>query len=129
MLLFQIFLILLGVTNIHAMVAFDCTNPKTNMSVISLTQIGECSEIKPNIEVKSMKVQLIQKRTFDHVYFWQCDISVTQIISHCGMHSHASMVEGGLTTYVEQVSGEACRQIGLYGVYEPKRGIKISNIK
>lgn len=43
-----------------------------------------------------MHVQLVQKRGYGRVKTVSCLIEWSYLITHCGMHSHASMVSGGL---------------------------------
>ncbi|CAG9812855.1 unnamed protein product [Phaedon cochleariae] len=41
-------------------------------------------------------------------------VETTRIMYHCGMHSHSSLVEGGISSYVDKLGAEDCRLLHRY---------------
>lgn len=77
---------------VNSLLGYDCKGEGLNVTVLSLTDIGECQleNIEPLTE--ETYVQLLQLSEFDHATRMQCRIKIDRTILYCGMHSHTSSV-------------------------------------
>lgn len=98
----------------EAFVAYDCRDPAVNVTAISLRGIAECPEGETDFEEKRVQVRVIQRNEIRQVSTFTCLIEVTRVISHCGMHSHSSLVNGGLATRIVKLGAEQCRNAHRY---------------
>ena len=94
-----------------ATIAYDCKNPSTNVSAISLRHVQACPDPESGYKIKNGYVQVIEKKRYDYVHVYTCLIEVTRIISYCGAFSHTSLVNDAIATYVHQVGAEECRKM------------------
>lgn len=97
--------------SVNGLLGYDCKGEGLNVTVLSLTDIGECQleDIEPITE--EVYVQLLQLSEFDHTIGIQCRIEIDRTISYCGMHSHTSSVLNGKLDYIYETSAETCQQL------------------
>lgn len=82
----------------YGIIGYDCSHPMANFSRISSLDVGEC-DLKPIVEESTDEfIYLIQRADVLPIHVYQCKLSVIQIINYCGMHSHSSIVQGGIST-------------------------------
>src|SRR5277367_5854315 len=63
----------------YCIIGFHCTNSRTNLTTISLTELGSCPEINPNIKTSRVRMQVLQKRTYDYAPYMSCKIHTSLI--------------------------------------------------
>ncbi|KAG5868278.1 hypothetical protein JTB14_025803 [Gonioctena quinquepunctata] len=97
------------------MIAYDCDDKDSEISAVSIRDVAECPEINTAYYSESGTVTVIQRDEISLQHVWTCLIEVTRLISHCGMHSHSSVVAGGIMNYIYRVGAEECRSIHRYG--------------
>ncbi|APG78701.1 putative glycoprotein [Hubei odonate virus 11] len=95
---------------ISGLIGFDCKHKDVEYSAVSVKQVAECDEVKPAVHQSKMNIQLLQKRRLSKVPYISCYTHANILITHCGMHSHASVVAGGLSQRIEQYTSETCRR-------------------
>ncbi|AJG39068.1 glycoprotein [Wuchang Cockroach Virus 3] len=110
----SLFFVLLGVIQlwpaVDGLVAYDCSHPNLNISTISTKHVEPCIPYNRPIQNTTVVIQLIQLEESFAVPVHYCNIEITRIVTHCGMHSHASMVSGGLATYMLEMPVGDCRK-------------------
>lgn len=110
--MFSIILVLSWIIPIHALTGYDCTDNPINITSISLSRVHHC---KSNSQVRTMNehnVQIIQQTSFTHVEYLSCMIEMSDLVTHCGMHSHSSQGRFGLRIgSIYDISEYDCRLI------------------
>lgn len=112
------------------MVGYDCVSKPINISVISLSDITQC-----NIEKKALKeeadfIQVIQTRQSVNIQVSSCLISVSTLVTHCGMHSHASISYKGFNiNAVYDVSHSVCDKLIKFNEFRTLGGKTLTDIK
>lgn len=124
----QLCSILAGMSQISCFLAYDCQHPMVNSTILSSLEVGPCIYTKPPINITKEKIYLLQTAETMPIHVFQCKISVVQIINHCGMHSHNSLVSGGYQSYIKDITQEACLGIHQTGYLNLGNHI-VSNIK
>lgn len=99
---------------VEGLIAYDCESDKTDISAVSLRDVAKCPELSSAYQSKTVFVRVLQRRKIGLQHVWTCLIEVTRLITHCGTHSHSSVVTGGLLNFVHQVGNEECRSIHQY---------------
>lgn len=96
---------------LSALVGYDCTGEKLNITSLSLTDIEDChlEDMEPNTE--EVYVQLLQLNEYDHTSAFQCRIEIDRTIYYCGMHSHISVVHNGRQEYIRETSASTCKKL------------------
>ncbi|CAG9763592.1 unnamed protein product [Ceutorhynchus assimilis] len=107
---------------VTALVAYDCQNPLTNITVISLRGIKPCPDPETGYHTEESYVQIIERKRFEFAQVRSCLVEVVRLISSCGMFSHQSNVEGGLLTYVHELSRDECVLVHAYGQFKGFEG-------
>ncbi|KAG5871273.1 hypothetical protein JTB14_024343 [Gonioctena quinquepunctata] len=102
------------ITQVKSMIAYDCDDKDSEISAVSIRDVAECPEINTAYYSESGTVKVIQRDEISLQHVWTCLIEVTRLISHCGMHSHSSVVAGGIMNYIYRVGAEECRSIHRY---------------
>ena len=103
-------------------IAYDCSDPDTEVSRISLLQVQPCADLRNATEKLTRRIQLVQERLYTEVHVYSCLVTIQRQIQHCGMHSHTSTVAGGFAKYVHLLKVEAClnahkfRRLDLSGI-------------
>ena len=93
-------LILLVPISQAALIAYDCRNPSTNLTAISLLDVSQCPDPDTGYSTQEGFVQILEKRRFEYVHVFSCLVEVTRLITYCGAFSHQSAVDGGISTYI-----------------------------
>lgn len=99
---------LVGAT--HAMIGYDCAAKDLNVTTISLLDTEPCPNYQTTNITDSLEIQVLQEREAYEVHVYGL-IELDYHITHCGMHSHASEVEGGWGTILLQITAEECKTI------------------
>ncbi|KAG5879423.1 hypothetical protein JTB14_026514 [Gonioctena quinquepunctata] len=102
------------ITQVKSMIAYDCDDKDSEISAVSIRDVAECPEIDTAYSSESGTVKVIQRDKISLQHVWTCLIEVTRSISHCGMHSHSSVVAEGIMNYIYRVGAEECRSIHRY---------------
>lgn len=115
--LFVVLVILCYLNKSAALVAYDCMDPKINISVISIKDVAPCPNPVTDYKEAPIKVSVLQKDEIKQVAVKSCLVEVTRIITYCGMHSHSSLVKNGLYNYIHQLGSDSCRDIHRYRTF------------
>ena len=110
-------------------IAYDCKNPSTNISAISLRDVSRCPDVEKGYLTEQGYIQILEKRTYEYLHVYSCLIEVTRLITYCGAFSHQSAVDGGLSSYIHEVGGEECRKIHAFQQFKGINGHVISKLK
>lgn len=97
--------------NDKGLLAYDCSLANLQHQIIDLSQVKECDKLPMNVSKQYESFQLIQVNTHHMVHVIQCRVIITRMVSHCGMHSHASMVSGGLGSYMYPLGKDRCQSL------------------
>lgn len=105
---------ILLIRTVTTLIAYDCENDNVDLSTISIRDVAPC--VEPDKEYVSEKLELIvlQQNEIQLQKVKTCLIEVTRLITHCGMHSHSSVVDGGLSNFVLQIGAEECNNLHRY---------------
>ncbi|KAG5863444.1 hypothetical protein JTB14_036158 [Gonioctena quinquepunctata] len=96
------------------MIAYDCDDKYCEISVVLIRYVAECPKINTAYYRISGTVKVIQRDEISLQHVSTCLIELTRLISHCGMHSHSSVVAGCIMSYIYRVGAEECRSIHRY---------------
>lgn len=99
---------LFGINSTEALIAYDCGAPQTNISTVSLLEVGECKPPEIKIQEVPTHVQLIEYKDFNEIKVLQCKIEIIREIFECGMFGHISAVHSGLAQYIQETSHTDC---------------------
>lgn len=110
--------VLLRRPGVVGLVAYDCADENVNITTISLRKVADCPE--PNAAYKSepVRAKVLQRSDIGLTHVWTCLVEVTRLITYCGMHSHSSVVAGGLLSYIHKVGPEECKLIHRYHTFK-----------
>lgn len=93
----------------YGLIAYDCAGEKTDVSVISMTDVAPCIQPGKDYSEESLLVRVLQRNEVKLQLVQACTVEVTRIIYYCGMHSHVSIVDGGLSTYLHVLGPQECQ--------------------
>lgn len=106
--------LLLCAKTVHGLIAYDCENKDVDISTISIRDVAPCVEPDGEYLSEQTEVTVLQRNEIRLKKVQTCLIEVTRLITHCGMHSHTSVVEGGLSTQILQIGSEECSSLHRY---------------
>ncbi|CAB0042490.1 unnamed protein product [Trichogramma brassicae] len=92
----------------EALYAYECGTQISNLTVVSLTEVGECEIKEPEVKRTQIYAQLLQINNYNVIHVYECTIRVTRQVHHCGMHSHQSVVKDGMISYYKELSHDEC---------------------
>ncbi|CAG9764132.1 unnamed protein product [Ceutorhynchus assimilis] len=93
-----------------------------SLTKVSLLAVKPCEDPRNFSESNFRRIQLVQKRQYVPIHILTCQVTVQQLIDHCGMHSHRNTVAGGFGKYIQHIEPKQClkahqfRQIDLKGM-------------
>lgn len=102
----------------HAFVAFEYGEVGANNTAISLLDVAGCSVETEIVDESEVVVQLLQPREVREVHAYSCKISVDYLVSNCGMHSHNSVVQGGVVSKLLPITKNECYELQKTGDLE-----------
>ena len=91
--------------------AYDCEGRGTNFTVYSLNEIEKCAEIKEMEHRTNETIQVIQRREYEAMFVYNCDIKITRAIYHFGMSSHSSSVKKGWSNFKLKIRAADCEDL------------------
>ncbi|UOW66032.1 glycoprotein [odonatan chu-related virus 137] len=97
-------------SEVYGLIGYDCKHRDVQYSPVSIKNVAECDEVKSSASQSSVNIQLLQKRRMSKVFYVSCYVHISALITHCGMHSHASVVQGGFTQRIETFTSESCKK-------------------
>ncbi|CAB0040700.1 unnamed protein product, partial [Trichogramma brassicae] len=96
---------------------FDCGTRLTNITTISLVDVGECDITTPEVEIDKINAQLIQINDYGMVHVRECRLLMKRTIFYCGMHSHVSPAANGEVAFYKEMSRDECDLLQVTGTY------------
>lgn len=125
-------LLLLSIRPSLSLLGYDCGGPSPNTTTISLLDIGECRPVERKPNVTTTYIQLLQTTEYSSVRATACRIEIERHITHCGMHSHASVVQGGYRKYLIEIDESTCYRMYntrsyIYGNVSPITGLLLNS--
>jgi len=113
---------------VSAIVAYDCKDPDTTVSTVSLIKAATCSLPENKTRTVNTDIQIIQRKTVQKIDYSTCLVEMTQLMYHCGMHSHLAMNAATLKSEVVKLSKADCTDIIRFGSIKFGSGPTIHNI-
>lgn len=104
------------ISTVTSLIAYDCSHTNISYTTLSLVDIAECSDDKDSPVIHEEKIQLLELSMSTDIMIRSCLVEVERVVYHCGMHSHNSIVKGGLATYRYHLGKDDC-----IGVHETGR--------
>ncbi|KAG5869267.1 hypothetical protein JTB14_013890 [Gonioctena quinquepunctata] len=101
-----------SITQVKSMRANHCDDRDSRISADSIRDVAECPKINPVYYSESETV--IRRDEISLQHEWTCLIELTRSISHYSMHSHSSVVAGGIMNYIYRVGAEEYCSIHRY---------------
>ena len=117
------------ITTIHAIIGFDCGSNQSNITTLSLLEVGECDLPRSQVHVERTHIQLLQLTAFLITKVIQCKVAIRCAISHCSMLSHSSTVANGHSEYIQDVTRDQCNQMHTIGAFLVTPSLQISKLK
>ena len=66
---------------------------------------------------------------FSNTKVIQCKVEIRRPISHCGMHSHSSIVANGHSEYIQDVTRDQCKKMHTIGTFLVTSSFQTSKLK
>ena len=104
-------------SNVIKTIGYDCLHPETEMDIVASNMVEECPQIKSKLFESFVNIQLIQERIFEQIQIKHCLITSISLTMHCGLFSHMSIIDKGLSKNILQISRESCENIHKNGNY------------
>src|SRR3978361_256119 len=92
----------------NGVIAYDCEDKNSDISTVSIRDVEPCPEPESAYDTVFTEVTVIQRNEIELTPVRTCLVEITRVIFHCGMFSHSSIVEGGVSTYVQTLGSEEC---------------------
>lgn len=108
--MFGVLFIFSLLSSVHSQnIAYDCTSDQSNYTTISLLDVGECIFNKDDIIEEKTEIQLLQVKESTNIPIYSCMINLQYHVLRCGMHSHNSLVKGGIVSENYRVTPDECK--------------------
>ena len=105
---FMLFMMLINVAG--AITAYDCTSPKISEDY-ALTGAEKCPDAGPSEVYHKRDVYfLYEVPEYKEVMVKECKIVYKDVIFHCGMHSHTSLIYEDKMDQHKEITGPACEK-------------------
>ena len=98
----------------NGVIAYDCEDKNSDISTVSIRDVEPCPEPESAYDTVFTEVTVIQRNEIELTPVRTCLVEITRVIFHCGMFSHSSIVEGGVSTYVQTLGSEECNNLHRY---------------
>nr|APG79112.1 hypothetical protein 4 [Hubei lepidoptera virus 4] len=89
-------------------IGYDCASDQSNYTTISLVDVAECTFDETDFNEVNTTIQLLQYKESAYIPTISCLINLQYSIYYCGMHSHNSLVKGGIVAETYSLSHEEC---------------------
>lgn len=93
------------------LIGYDCGGATTNITTLSLLEVGECDIPHQEVNVSKKYIQLLQINQYSSIHVIQCKVEIYRQIRRCGMHSHTMDVLNGEYSYIESVTMDECKRM------------------
>lgn len=114
----------------HDIRGFDCTDPESSIVTVSTAGVLDCSAPPQKSDSELVYMQILKEQVSTLVEVKTCRVLKSSMITHCGMHSHASMLPKGFTIEVpEEITPSQCADIHEHRVYITPLGHRVTNVK
>lgn len=111
-------------------IAYDCTQKNLKYEKLSLPSDLNCTITDKEIIPDQAFVQLLELTDTFSIQTYHCKISVLRTVTVCGgWGSYASVVPGGISQYVQEISRDQCIDIINTGNYKFSNNVQINDIK
>nr|API61888.1 glycoprotein [Mos8Chu0 chuvirus] len=118
-----------GLDTSKGLIAYDCGADDLNITAISLYRPASCkSSLTPKITERKY-IQVIQQKTSHTVRVIQCGLMTERSITHCGMHSHSSMVANSYLHQIKTFTYPECQLLLSTGYYSFDHKRSLRNVK
>lgn len=89
---------------------YECGRAITNVTTISLVDIGNCDIEKPKTKNETKEMLLVQLDSYEMAHVIKCTIKITRTITRCDWWSYAQRVLDGELTYFKEVTNDECKK-------------------
>ena len=120
--------LLLSTSVVHTIVGYDCGSNRSNITTISLLEVGDCESAQPEVQTTDTYIQLIQFSGTTRIKIYQCKIEIKRTVYYCGMHSHISVVANGEGEYLQEITHETCKSIHATGAFKAGPNLILNNL-
>ncbi|CAB0029960.1 unnamed protein product [Trichogramma brassicae] len=96
---------------------YDCGAELTNVTTISLVDVGKCEKSRPELKNNTIRAQLVQLNDYGIATVKECRILIKRSVFYCGMHSHIAAVANGEVQYYKEITRDECDQLHATGSY------------
>lgn len=123
-------LLAIGVSPSLTLIAYDCTDPGTNITQIGIDKVESCSTEFERTEIVTQYVQILKEQELSTINYVECQILKSTLITHCGMHSHASMLSKSISIMEPvDIRSSECTEMYHTKMYVTAYHHKILNLK
>lgn len=113
----------------QALYGYKCGIDTSNITTISVVDVGDCNIDQPKLNISKEYIQLLQLNDFSMTRVSICSVKVPRTITNCGnIALYAARVSNGEITYFKNITRDKCsilQRSGFYNIGE----VKIDNIK
>jgi hypothetical protein len=121
--------ICVGIPVSLSLIAYDCSNPSSNITTISLHSTKSCTFTPLPSKVSITSGQILQVKNHDYQYYQQCLVNVIQHISGCTWNDHSFNQRNAIVTYVQEISRQDCQRMHAYREYHVLDGMVMTGLQ
>ncbi|CAB0030831.1 unnamed protein product, partial [Trichogramma brassicae] len=96
---------------------YDCGAELTNVTTISLVDVGKCEKSRPELKNNTIRAQLVQLNDYGIATVKECRILIKRSVFYCGMLSHIAAVANEEVQYYKEITRDECDQLHATGSY------------
>ena len=123
-----LYTILARASDATSILAYNCESENILITRVAAGYVAECKREPNKIMKRHIEIQIIQTKKVESIEVFHCHIEKLAIIHHCGHLSHSSIVQGGLSSTMIELSASECMQIQREKYFRYK-GNTLNNIK
>lgn len=96
---------------VSAIIGYDCRHPKIETTVLDAVSVAPCSPRETPVRTTMKQIQLLQRDPLLVVPVLQCHISVTLLVTRCGVWGHVVHTHVPIHTFIDIQTYSQCNSI------------------
>lgn len=96
-------------------IRYDCSGDRLNTTTLSLIEVGNCNNMQPEPVETNVTLQVIHLLDYRESHVKHCKVIEDSNITHCGWHSHSSLVQFSKKEYVHPMTFATCDTLHKHG--------------
>nr|QXV86438.1 glycoprotein [Chuviridae sp.] len=111
------------------LIGYDCLEQSTNITAVGLDFVKSCSYSSHPPDYRDIYIQVLQSKMKSDIHITSCLIFKSYFMTHCGMHSHNSLVSEGFgAREIVKIADRECKILHQEG-YISFNGFRIEGLR